>query len=156
MNRDFRFLDKTYRSSIGFASKFTRIRRSLRVETTVDRHDGRSFTQTRADRNRKIHVDQRRHRTRRQRIRSSKSTDFIFCSFSLRIFFQINEKIQKAEACFEQSQKQLTTLIRKHQSLIPNEKVLVAAKAKQCRMSKLPDVNPISTSFFHRKFRFSS
>ncbi|UJR25017.1 hypothetical protein I4U23_006378 [Adineta vaga] len=55
-------------------------------------------------------------------------------------FAQINEKVQKAEACFEQSHKQLTALIRKHQSLIPNEKALAVAKAKQCRMSKLPDL----------------
>ncbi|CAF3765432.1 unnamed protein product [Adineta steineri] len=55
-------------------------------------------------------------------------------------FTQITEKIQKAEACFEQSHKQLTTLMRKHQSLLPNEKVLPITKIKQCRMSKLPDL----------------
>jgi hypothetical protein len=31
--------------------------------------------------------------------------------------------------------------MRKHQSLIPNEKALAVTKAKKCRMSKLPDVN---------------
>ncbi|CAF1207632.1 unnamed protein product [Adineta ricciae] len=55
-------------------------------------------------------------------------------------FAQINEKIQKAEACFEQSHKQLTALMRKHQSLIPNSKALAATKVKHCRMSKLPDL----------------
>ncbi|CAF1120033.1 unnamed protein product [Rotaria sp. Silwood1] len=55
-------------------------------------------------------------------------------------FTQITEQVQKAEACFEQSHKQLTTLIRKHQSLIPNEKVLTVTKTKQCRLSKLPDL----------------
>jgi len=55
-------------------------------------------------------------------------------------FAQINEKVQKAEACFEQSHKQLTALMRKHQSLIPNEKALAVTKAKQCRISKLPDL----------------
>lgn len=31
--------------------------------------------------------------------------------------------------------------MRKHQSLIPNEKAVAVTKTKQCRMSKLPDVN---------------
>ena len=31
--------------------------------------------------------------------------------------------------------------MRKHQSLIPNEKALAVTNIKQCRMSKLPDVN---------------
>ncbi|CAF4165043.1 unnamed protein product [Rotaria sp. Silwood2] len=55
-------------------------------------------------------------------------------------FAQITEQVQKAEACFEQSHKQLTTLMRKHQSLIPNEKALAVTKHKQCRLSKLPDL----------------
>ncbi|CAF1030700.1 unnamed protein product [Rotaria sordida] len=55
-------------------------------------------------------------------------------------FTQITEQVQKAEARFEQSHKQLTTLMRKHQSLIPNEKALVVTTTKQCRLSKLPDL----------------
>ncbi|CAF1065124.1 unnamed protein product [Rotaria sordida] len=55
-------------------------------------------------------------------------------------FTQITEQVQKAEARFEQSHKQLTTLMRKHQSLIPNEKALVVTTTKHCRLSKLPDL----------------
>ncbi|CAF2071458.1 unnamed protein product [Rotaria magnacalcarata] len=55
-------------------------------------------------------------------------------------FSQITEQVQKAEARFEQSHKQLASLMRKHQSLIPNNKVLSATKIKQCRLSKLPDL----------------
>jgi len=31
--------------------------------------------------------------------------------------------------------------MRKHQSLIPNDKALAVTNSKQCRISKLPDVN---------------
>jgi hypothetical protein len=31
--------------------------------------------------------------------------------------------------------------MRKHQSLIPNDKALAVTNSKQCRMSKLPDVS---------------
>ncbi|UJR23823.1 hypothetical protein I4U23_026799 [Adineta vaga] len=55
-------------------------------------------------------------------------------------FAEISEQVRKAEVCFEESHKQLTTLMRKHQSLIPNEKALVVSNTKQCRMSKLPDL----------------
>lgn len=56
-------------------------------------------------------------------------------------FNEITEQVQKAEICFEESHKQLKTLIRKHQSLIPNENILTITNTKQCRLSKLPDVN---------------
>jgi hypothetical protein len=55
-------------------------------------------------------------------------------------FTEITEQVQKAEICFEQSHKQLKTLIKKHQSLIPNDKILTITNTKQCRLSKLPDV----------------
>lgn len=56
------------------------------------------------------------------------------------IIIQITEQVQKAEACFEESHKQLIKLMRKYQSLIPNEKAVAVTKSKQCRLSKLPDV----------------
>jgi hypothetical protein len=56
-------------------------------------------------------------------------------------FTEIIEQVQKAEACFEQSHKQLKTLMKKHQSLVPNEKTLAITNSKQCRISKLPDVS---------------
>ncbi|CAF0813930.1 unnamed protein product [Adineta steineri] len=55
-------------------------------------------------------------------------------------FSEITEQVQKAENRFEESHKQLKTLMRKHQSLIPNEKALAVSNSKQCRMSKLPDL----------------
>ncbi|CAF0912278.1 unnamed protein product [Rotaria sordida] len=55
-------------------------------------------------------------------------------------FNEITEQVQKAEACFEQSHKQLLTLMRKHQSLIPNEKAVAVTNSKHCRISKLPDL----------------
>ncbi|CAF3469751.1 unnamed protein product [Rotaria sp. Silwood1] len=55
-------------------------------------------------------------------------------------FAETTEQVQKAEACFEQSHKQLLTLMRKHQSLIPNEKAVAVTNSKHCRISKLPDL----------------
>lgn len=57
------------------------------------------------------------------------------------MFAQITAQIQKAEACFEESHKQLLQLMRKHKSLIPNEKAIAVTNSKQCRISKLPDVS---------------
>ncbi|CAF3207056.1 unnamed protein product [Rotaria socialis] len=55
-------------------------------------------------------------------------------------FTEITAQVQKAEACFEQSHKKLLTLMRKHQSLIPNAKAVAVTTTKQCRISKLPDL----------------
>ncbi|CAF2443799.1 unnamed protein product [Rotaria sp. Silwood2] len=55
-------------------------------------------------------------------------------------FAEITDQVQKAEACFEQSHKQLLTLMRKHQSLIPNEKAVAVTNSNHCRISKLPDL----------------
>ncbi|CAF0858469.1 unnamed protein product [Adineta ricciae] len=55
-------------------------------------------------------------------------------------FTEISEEVRKAEACFEESHKQLTALMRKHQSLVPNAKAIAVTKSKQCRLSKLPDL----------------
>ncbi len=41
--------------------------------------------------------------------------------------------------------------MRKHQSLIPNAKALAVTKAKQCRISKLPDVNFLFLIFIKPK-----
>jgi hypothetical protein len=42
--------------------------------------------------------------------------------------------------------------MRKHQSLIPNEKAVAVTKTKKCRMSKLPDVNFNFLLFYQLKF----
>lgn len=55
-------------------------------------------------------------------------------------FHEINDDIRKAEARFEESHKQLATLMRKHQSLIPSDRALEATNSRKCRISKLPDL----------------
>lgn len=58
---------------------------------------------------------------------------------------QINEEIQKAEGSFEKSTKKLNVLMRKHQSLIPNNRVVTMTNEKKCRISKLPEVRRFET-----------
>lgn len=55
-------------------------------------------------------------------------------------YTEIVDQVQKAETCFEESHRQLRTLMRKHQSLIPNDRALAATKTNRCRISKLPDL----------------